>query len=58
MSYDPAAVEQAVPQPLHPLGSNARVLLVSVFGPYARDDAYGSRAINPQEMLGPQQAAN
>jgi hypothetical protein len=36
--------------PVHPLGSDARVLLVSVFGPYAQDDAYGSRAINPMEL--------
>lgn len=35
---------------VHPLGSDARVLLVSVFGPYAQDDAYGSRAINPMEL--------
>jgi hypothetical protein len=34
----------------HPLGSRARVLLTSVFGPYARDDAYGSRAVNPMEL--------
>jgi radical SAM superfamily enzyme YgiQ (UPF0313 family) len=34
----------------HPLGSRARVLLTSVFGPYARDDEYGSRAINPMEL--------
>lgn len=33
--------------PAHPLGSRAKVLLTSVFGPYARDDEYGSRAINP-----------
>jgi radical SAM superfamily enzyme YgiQ (UPF0313 family) len=26
------------------------VLLVSVFGPYAQDDAYGSRLINPMEL--------
>ena len=31
----------------HPKGSKASVLLSSVFGPYAQDDAYGSRAINP-----------
>ncbi|MGB5292306.1 MAG: cobalamin-dependent protein, partial [Lysobacterales bacterium] len=37
-------------QPVHPRGSNARVLLVSVFGPYAQDDAYGSREINPMEL--------
>jgi hypothetical protein len=34
----------------HPLGSRARVLLSSVFGPYARDDEHGSRAINPMEL--------
>ena len=34
----------------HPKGSGARVLLTSVFGPYARDDVYGSRAINPMEL--------
>ncbi|MCK5558710.1 MAG: hypothetical protein KAJ01_10040, partial [Candidatus Hydrogenedentes bacterium] len=38
------------PQPAHPLGSNARVLLSSVFGPYAQDDEYGSRVINPMEL--------
>jgi len=50
MSFAPAAAEQALPQPVHPLGSAARVLLVSVFGPYAQDDAYGSREINPMEL--------
>ena len=34
----------------HPKRSRARVLLTSVFGPYARDDEYGSRAINPMEL--------
>jgi radical SAM superfamily enzyme YgiQ (UPF0313 family) len=34
----------------HPLGSRARVLLTSVFGPYARDDEHGSRSINPMEL--------
>jgi radical SAM superfamily enzyme YgiQ (UPF0313 family) len=34
----------------HPKGSQAKVLLASVFGPYARDDAFGSRAINPMEL--------
>ncbi len=37
-------------QPTHPLGTRARILLSSVFGPYARDDAYGSRKINPMEL--------
>lgn len=36
--------------PVHPLGGSARVLLCSVFGPYACDDEYGSRAINPMEL--------
>ena len=36
--------------PMHPLRSKARVLLLSVFGPYAQDDQYGSRLINPMEL--------
>ena len=45
-------IQSAVPQshPTHPLGSRARVLLTSVFGPYAQDDEYGSRALNPMEL--------
>lgn len=35
---------------VHPRGEKARVLLTSVFGPYARDDQYGSRTINPMEL--------
>jgi radical SAM superfamily enzyme YgiQ (UPF0313 family) len=34
----------------HPKGTRARVLLSSVFGPYAQDDEFGSRAINPMEL--------
>ena len=34
----------------HPLGIQAKVLLTSVFGPYAQDDEYGSRVINPMEL--------
>ena len=45
---DPASLEH---QEVHPLGSRAKVLLTSVFGPYAKDDEYGSRAINPMEFL-------
>jgi radical SAM superfamily enzyme YgiQ (UPF0313 family) len=37
--------------PVHPLGSQARVLLAGVFGPYAQDDQYGSRLINPMELF-------
>lgn len=36
--------------PVHPKGTQARVLLASIFGPYAQDDAYGSRLINPMEL--------
>ncbi|MEE4608886.1 MAG: cobalamin-dependent protein [Desulfobacteraceae bacterium] len=36
--------------PIHPKGLKAKVLLASVFGPFAQDDAYGSRAINPMEL--------
>jgi radical SAM superfamily enzyme YgiQ (UPF0313 family) len=35
---------------IHPKGSNARILLSSVFGPYAQDDEFGSRSINPMEL--------
>jgi radical SAM superfamily enzyme YgiQ (UPF0313 family) len=38
------------PPPQHPKGTSARVLLSSVFGPYAQDDEYGSRSINPMEL--------
>jgi radical SAM superfamily enzyme YgiQ (UPF0313 family) len=34
----------------HPKGSSARILLSSVFGPYAQDDEFGSRSINPMEL--------
>ena len=34
----------------HPKGSRAQVLLSSVFKPFAVDDDYGSRAINPAEL--------
>ncbi len=45
-------VHSSVPAdaPLHPLGVKAKVLLCSVFGPYATDDRFGSRAINPMEL--------
>ncbi|MBN2296287.1 MAG: cobalamin-dependent protein [Pirellulales bacterium] len=36
--------------PKHPLGSRAKVLLTGVFGPYAQDDEYGSRKLNPMEL--------
>jgi radical SAM superfamily enzyme YgiQ (UPF0313 family) len=45
-------LEQAaeMTHPVHPLGSKAKVLLTSVFGPYAQDDEYGSRELNPMEL--------
>ena len=36
--------------PIHTKGIHARVLLSSVFGPYAQDDEFGSRKINPMEL--------
>ncbi len=36
--------------PVHHLGTRAKILLSSVFGPYAQDDEYGSRKINPMEL--------
>ncbi len=36
--------------PVHSRGSQARILLTSVFGPYAQDDEYGSRRMNPMEL--------
>ncbi len=34
----------------HPKGTSARLLLSSVFKPFAQDDEFGSRAINPVEL--------
>ena len=45
------AQDASVTFPTHPLGSRARILLASVFGPYAQDDEYGSRAVNPMELF-------
>lgn len=36
--------------PVHPPGPQAKILLSSVFGPYAQDDEYGGRKINPMEL--------
>ncbi len=45
--FDPASLEG---QEIHPLGSDAKVLLTGIFGPFALDDEYGSRKINPAEF--------
>lgn len=39
-----------VSTPRHPKATSARVLLTSVFGPFAQDDEFGSRKINPMEL--------
>ena len=46
----PTSLSTISTHPAHPLGSRARVLLTSVFGPYAQDDEYGSRESNPMEL--------
>ncbi|MFH0974572.1 MAG: cobalamin-dependent protein [Spirochaetota bacterium] len=37
--------------PTNSAGSKSRILLTSVFGPFAQDDEYGSRKINPMELF-------
>ncbi len=51
MYIDSATFEMSTTYPdvVHPAQSKARVLLTSVFGPYARDDEF-SRAMNPMEL--------
>jgi radical SAM superfamily enzyme YgiQ (UPF0313 family) len=44
------SIDSSLNPPRHPLGTHARVLLTSVYGPYAQDDAVGSRLINPMEL--------
>jgi radical SAM superfamily enzyme YgiQ (UPF0313 family) len=46
---DPAGRAYSMVNP-HPKGTAARILLSSVFGPYAQDDEFGSRTINPMEL--------
>ena len=41
-----ASMSESYPPP-HALGTGATVLLSSVFGPFAQDDDYGSRKVNP-----------
>jgi len=40
---------QSPPPPVCPV-RNPKILFSSVFGPFARDDEYGSRALNPMEL--------
>lgn len=46
----PTDLHHETAHPRHPLGTRARVLLCSVFGPFAQDDEYGSRKMNPMEL--------
>ena len=48
MNYMPQW-ESGVDSP-HAGSKKPRILFTSVFGPYAQDDEYGSRAINPMEL--------
>src|SRR3990170_2003400 len=45
-----ASEKEGVLMSPHPKGKRARVLLSSVFKPFAQDDEFGSRAINPVEL--------
>lgn len=47
-SAPPAASTPFVETPLP--SDSPRILFTSVFGPYGKDDEYGSRAINPMEL--------
>jgi hypothetical protein len=49
-SFTQRGITMADNHPVHHLGTKARVLLTSVFGPYAQDDEYGSSVINPMEL--------
>jgi len=50
-SSDPGSIQiLEASAPVHPLGTRAKVLLTSVFGPYCQDDEYGSRVLNPMEL--------
>ncbi len=47
----PTGASVAQPTPTtHPKGTQAKLLLSSVFGPFALDDEFGSRKLNPMEL--------
>ena len=50
MEIHGSKLSSSSPAEKHPKGTQARILLSSVFGPYARDDEFGSRSINPMEL--------
>lgn len=49
-TLSPKPTSPAPAHPTHPKGAQTRILLTSVFGPYAQDDEYGSRKLNPMEL--------
>src|ERR1017187_10418115 len=48
-TFPPLPSQVSSPAPA-PNSHRPRILFTSVFGPYARDDEYGSRSINPMEL--------
>ncbi len=50
METHASKLSSSSPVESHPKGTQARILLSSVFGPYAQDDEFGSRSINPMEL--------
>jgi len=49
-SHEPGSTHLRRTTP-HPLPHRTRILSTGVFGPYAQDDLYGSRLINPVELF-------
>src|SRR3990167_8193212 len=50
VGHSQAPAESSKPFHPHQPGIHSKILLTSVFGPYGKDDAYGSRALNPMEL--------
>src|SRR3989344_8414087 len=48
-SSKPLTVDSKPSHPHRP-GTHSRILLTSVFGPYAQNDEFGSRTMNPMEL--------
>lgn len=49
-NIDVDAPQVTFPKTNHIPGKDSKILLTSVFGPYAQDDEFGSRFINPMEL--------
>ena len=50
MDHSHAAAKSSKLAHAHKPGAHSRILFSSVFGPYAQDDEFGSRVINPMEL--------